>query len=513
MSRPTPAQIERQHLRWGLVTVVVATVVTYLAFVGVPFQSGFALDAITPTSSQLHNGSPVRIAGVNVGKVVGVERGPGNTARIKMRIDDSGLPLHRDASLKIRPRLFLEGNFFVDLKPGTPSAPELGAHSTIPLSQTAIPVQFDQVLTALQADTRADLQGILRQYAAALDRGGAKGIRDSFAPSAGAFKGIALVSQESQGLTRHDLSRFIADGAKISTTLNRRRGELADLITNFNRTVSALGSQPQNVAATTRLFADLVEEAHPALGDINASLPSLRRLARELRPLARRSPRTLDLALPLLVQLDRLVSAPEVPALLRDARPTLAALAAVETPLTNLLGKVAPVSACVRDNALPTLNAKLDDGALSSGLTVWQELLTTGVGLASAAQNFDANGPAVRLLAGGGERTVSTGKLPGVGELLATTPEPLIGSRPRKPASSPPYRPDVACETQKAPDLKADIGPAESSRRVAPQRMSKGKAQSVLTTLERLAARERVTQRPVSGPGVKRALRRAVSGK
>ena len=32
-----------------------------------------------------------------------------------MEIDDKGLPIHKDATLKIRPRIFLEGNFFVDL--------------------------------------------------------------------------------------------------------------------------------------------------------------------------------------------------------------------------------------------------------------------------------------------------------------------------------------------------------------------------------------------------------------
>ena len=42
-----------------------------------------------------------------------------------MEIDEKGLPIHKDATLKIRPRIFLEGNFFVDLKPGSPSSPTL----------------------------------------------------------------------------------------------------------------------------------------------------------------------------------------------------------------------------------------------------------------------------------------------------------------------------------------------------------------------------------------------------
>ena len=68
----------------------------------------------------------MRIAGVEVGKVKKVEAQEGtDDAVVTMSIDESGLPLHEDATAKIRPRIFLEGNFFVDLQPGTPGAPEL----------------------------------------------------------------------------------------------------------------------------------------------------------------------------------------------------------------------------------------------------------------------------------------------------------------------------------------------------------------------------------------------------
>ena len=56
---------------------------------------------------------------MNVGKVTSIEREPGSdTAIVTMEIDDKGLPIHKDATAKIRPRIFLEGNFFVDLQPG-----------------------------------------------------------------------------------------------------------------------------------------------------------------------------------------------------------------------------------------------------------------------------------------------------------------------------------------------------------------------------------------------------------
>ena len=48
-------------------------------------------------------------------------------AEATFTVDDEGLPIHKDATVTIRPRLFLEGNFFLDLQPGSPSAPDLSS--------------------------------------------------------------------------------------------------------------------------------------------------------------------------------------------------------------------------------------------------------------------------------------------------------------------------------------------------------------------------------------------------
>ena len=53
------------------------------------------------------------------------------------RSTSAGCRCTRDATAKIRPRIFLEGNFFVDLKPGSPGAPVLDAGDTIKVTQTA----------------------------------------------------------------------------------------------------------------------------------------------------------------------------------------------------------------------------------------------------------------------------------------------------------------------------------------------------------------------------------------
>src|SRR3954462_1205382 len=145
----------------GLIAVVLLALLSFFGFTkSNPFATPYELHAVFDNVNNLKPNSPVRIAGVDVGKVKKVEpvtEGEG-AARVTMEIKKKGLPVHKDATVKVRTRIFLEGNFFVDMQPGTPGAPTLGDGDTLPIAQASTPVQLDQVLTALQSDTRKQLQ-------------------------------------------------------------------------------------------------------------------------------------------------------------------------------------------------------------------------------------------------------------------------------------------------------------------------------------------------------------------
>jgi len=119
-------------LRIGLVVIVVAAILVYFGFTKhIPFKHGYRLKAEFATAVNIHPKSPVRIAGVDVGKVSAVAR-HGKSGLVTMEIESKGLPIHSDATLKIRPRIFLEGNWFVEVQPGSPSAKTLSSGATIP---------------------------------------------------------------------------------------------------------------------------------------------------------------------------------------------------------------------------------------------------------------------------------------------------------------------------------------------------------------------------------------------
>ena len=173
----------------GLVLVIVLAIASLLAFTKqLPWGDAYEVQAVFASAQNLRPSSPVRIAGVKVGKVTEVEhltsaetRGaPGAGRRATQPTTDEGAPGEQAAvvtmeldrgraaaaratrTFKLRPRLFLEGNYFVDLEPGSPNADEVDDGHTFPVNQTSYSVQLDQVLTTLQGDVRANLQVLPR---------------------------------------------------------------------------------------------------------------------------------------------------------------------------------------------------------------------------------------------------------------------------------------------------------------------------------------------------------------
>ena len=85
----------------GLTGIVIIGLISYAVFGGRgPFKpTPFVLKAMFTVPTQLHIPSDVREAGVDVGKIVSVERLPGagssQAAEITMNISPNGLPIHR----------------------------------------------------------------------------------------------------------------------------------------------------------------------------------------------------------------------------------------------------------------------------------------------------------------------------------------------------------------------------------------------------------------------------------
>jgi phospholipid/cholesterol/gamma-HCH transport system substrate-binding protein len=460
----------------GVIALVVIAIALYAAFVHqYPWQSPYELKAVFANASNIALKSPVRVAGVTVGKVTSVSSKKGSTASVvTMELSDNALPLHRDATLKIRPRIFLEGNFFVDLQPGSPEAPTLGSNSEIPMSQTYSPVQIDQVLTSLQQPERESLQKLVQGYGEALNgkpkpgedaahqadpatRGktAAQALNDSLRWSPRALKGLAIVNDALLGEQPHDLSKLIASSAGLSTKLAQHEDALKNLITNFNTTMAAFSSQAAALHTSIHVLPQVLSAADSALLHLNRSFPPLRQFAKEILPGVRETPATVNASFPWIAQTRALLSPAELQGLARDLRPTIKDLASVTDESVKLLPQVDLVSRCMTDVVLPTGDVVIKDPPLDTGLQNYKEFWQTMVGLSGESQNFDGNGQYTRFQTGGGTQTVSTGKVAGISgtNLFGNALEKPIGTRPVMPAHRPPYNRTVPCYKNQLPDV------------------------------------------------------------
>ena len=439
----------------GVIALVVTVVGVYLGFTkSIPFRSHYEVKAAFKSANNLRTASPVRIAGVEVGKVTKVERvrKGDNGAVVTMRIQDKGRPLHSDATFKIRPRIFLEGNFFVDVNPGL-GGKEVADNHTFPVQQTDTPVQLDQVLTALQTDTREDLKTFLREYASGLEGKGAKGFNESIKYWKPAYRDSAIVSEAMLGENEHDLSGYIKEMGVVAGALDRNPEQLKALITNFRQTAGAFARENANLEAAIAELPRTLRVAQPALDALNRSFPGVRGLAQDLRPGVASSEETIDVSMPLLQQLRGLVSKPELRGLTSDLRPTVPALARLTQESVPLSKQIRGSASCQNEVILPWSKDKLEDEKFPATGPVYTELPKPFPGLAGESRSGDANGQWFRVLAAGGTNLVQFGP-----NTFGTTANPLQGVNPPKPKARPPLDAEQPCENQQPPDLRSEAG-------------------------------------------------------
>ena len=460
----------------GIIAVVVIAAAVYLAFGGAaPFSgSPFVLRAVFTTETELHIPSPVRIAGVDVGQVVSVKPLGGNTraAVVTMDINSDGLPIHKDATVGVLTRIFLEGNFYVDLHPGTPNAPILNSGDTLPAPQTSGPVQLDRVLNALTSGARNNLQALVQDLGASLNTPptagedaaqnqdasvqgltGAQALNKSLNYSAGAFKASAIVNQALLGTHPHDLSESVQGNEEIFRALASRQAELASLVTTFDNTMAAFAARQNDLSATIAALPPLLRTTNGALTSLDASFGPTKNFAKEILPGIEQLDPTIGQALPWLAQATALLSPSELGGLVSDLTPAVQDTAQTLHESTALLNASDILGRCLVHNLIPTGNTVIQDPPLTTGVPVYQELLESAVGIAGAGQGFDGNGRYLRSSPAGGSDQVQTGLLGSQGPLFGNAVIAPLGTRPAYPGHAPAVKSSTPCYQNTTPDL------------------------------------------------------------
>jgi phospholipid/cholesterol/gamma-HCH transport system substrate-binding protein len=242
-------------------------------------ETPFKLKAAFSTAQSVTpgQGQTVRISGVRIGDIAKVDLKDGRGI-VTMDVDPEYAELiHTDATALLRPKTGLK-DMFVDLKPGSRSAPRAKDGFTVPIANTLPDINPDEIYGALDADTR--------DYLRLLVDGAGEGLKERGGDLNEVFRRFEP--------THRDLARF-------TTKVAERRENLRTLIHNLNLLNKELAGKSEELAqlvdssaAVFRSFAaedtnitEAVDRLPGALEQTTATLGKVERFARTLGPAAR----------------------------------------------------------------------------------------------------------------------------------------------------------------------------------------------------------------------------------
>lgn len=341
--------------------------------------------AVTPGQGQT-----VNVAGVAVGEIGSVEL-RGGKAVIGMRIRPEHDRIYKDASILLRPKTGLK-DMVAELTPGTPAAGRLEEGGVIPVSQTLPDVNLDEILSALDADTRDYLLLLLNDGARGL--GGERG--EDLARAIRRIEPTAKYAREiNEGLARRrdNLARVVHNFSLLTDELGKRDTQLGRFVSSSNAVFETLAGEDASLRAildrlpgtlrTTRESLASVEDLADVLGP---TLEALRPAARSLAPSLRATRPLLRRTTPVIRDELRPFARAALPTV-RELRPAVRDLAAGTPDLTESLRVV---------NQLLNTLAYNPPGASEEGFLFWSSWLNhAGNALFATA---DAHGPIRRGL-------------------------------------------------------------------------------------------------------------------
>jgi phospholipid/cholesterol/gamma-HCH transport system substrate-binding protein len=235
--------------------------------------------AVTPGQGQA-----VTIAGAKVGEIATVEQ-HGGDALVTMNITPSyARYIYRNATMLLRPKTQL-ADMTVEVNPGTAGAGHASNGYMVPLSQTAPNVNFDEFLSALDAETRAYLQELLA--------GAAGGLKNNSANLSATFKRFDPLTRSGREIVkqlqlRHEnIAHSIHNFQLVINALGNKDGELSQLIEASNTVFKAFAEQDQNVQKTLRLLPGALSKTKSGLGKLATASAVLGPTLHALEPFAK----------------------------------------------------------------------------------------------------------------------------------------------------------------------------------------------------------------------------------
>ena len=209
----------------------------------------------------------VKVSGVTVGKVTGIEVVPGGTARVEFQVDDE-LPLTEDTIVTVRWRDVF-GLRFLYLQPGDGPAADPGYQ--FPIQQTQSPADLGVLLQRMVPVLNALAPDLQNQVLQAFQE--------------------ALVGNEER------IRGLISEGASLTQTIADQEQEIERLLQNSATILEAYAERQQEFRDFLGSFADVSETIAARNDTLERAIVQLASAQDELRRMVDRNDEELDAAI------------------------------------------------------------------------------------------------------------------------------------------------------------------------------------------------------------------------
>jgi phospholipid/cholesterol/gamma-HCH transport system substrate-binding protein len=235
----------------------------------VDYKAQFATaQSVTPGQGQT-----VQVAGVDIGDITNVDLVDGR-AVVTMKIRRKYTPIYKNATALLRPKTGLN-DMVIELDPGSRSAGKAPEGWSVPVNQTLPNVNFDEILSSLDTDTRSYLQLLIGAAGEGLDGQGKplSAALKRFEPTGRYLAKLngALAVRE------RNIRRSIHNFRLLSQAVGDKDDDLAALVDSSNRVFTAFANQDANLRTA-------LQELPGALSTTNTTLAKVDDLGKVLGP-------------------------------------------------------------------------------------------------------------------------------------------------------------------------------------------------------------------------------------
>jgi phospholipid/cholesterol/gamma-HCH transport system substrate-binding protein len=341
MSGRTALQI-RRYGRYFLILIALVIVGTACGFYILlqqrlpnPFQSFYKVNGAFSSAAAVVPGlgEPVNVAGVHVGEILDTTLVNGHGI-IHMEIDPGKMPrLYNNAHADLVPNTPLM-DMQVNIDPGTPPAGVLPAGGTIKVGMTTTPTAADDLLDALDTDTRTWFTSLITELNNGT-QGRGQDLRKllmNLGPTAQQLRTVGDLLAGRRG----ELAALVHNLGLLTQATSAKDTQIQQVIGAGNTTIQALATQDVALRAAIQKLPGTLQTTRQTLSDLTPFANALGPTATALIPTAQKLPSTLRDA-STVVRGAALLPLDKVPAFEAAVLPLAGELGPISTSLTKAL--------------------------------------------------------------------------------------------------------------------------------------------------------------------------------